>query len=536
MLGRFLVRGVVVAGFSIAVGAGVGCTQLDTVSTTGDGTLDPGASFVSNAQAPVVKNSFVRDGVSWSRESVHPIMWDVPNDLGRLDDFVTVSMSTDGGAQYTPLDQITASDRYYRWTLPAQGGDKTRFRVTFHRTDDQGNITALRHLDTPEVTLLASQKKKYVWTEVAKEAPFGPRDGAGGVVFGGKMWLLGGWNPGVFSAQCANDVWSSKDGATWVQERPNTFKDPNAFDHKKDWEGRHYAGYHVFGGQMWIVGGDPLQGRYQTDSWSSTDGKTWTRRDVHTTEPRMITVTDPASPYYGQTIVDTSSKPVEVAQFGKRTVPITGVFAGKLFLMGGQRMQKYVDPEWPGAPATAFNDIWQSTDGSSFSQVAVKGPVWSPRGFVSEAVEHDGRMWVIGGGLTDDPLAGRKELTFNRDVWTTRDGVTWEENPTKAPFSPRFWHNVKVFDGRIWVINGYDGPVGGQGRQGDNLGDVWYSTDGTNWYEAKTPQDFVPRHAGTAWVHAGAIFIGSGNAIGADPKNPAESKWFADVWKMSPAP
>ena len=523
----------------MGIGAVAACTQVDTFVAVDDFGADGGPAVidptVSNANAPVMPLTAVPSGATWARESVHPLEWELPKDLGTLDDHVTVSVSDNGGAVYTPIDEVQLEERYFRWTLPAQGGPKVRVRLTLHRLEGDV-VKAVRHLDSPEVSLSPSQKKNYVFTRVANDAPFGPRDGAGGVVFGGKMWLLGGWSPGRFPAQCANDVWSSVDGANWTMERPNTFVDPEKFDTTKDWEGRHFAGYHVFGGQMWIVGGDPLQGRYQTDIWSSTDGKTWTRRDVHTSEPRMIRVTDPQSPYYGQTIVDPSSKPVEVAQFGKRTVPITGVFAGKLFLMGGQRMQKYVDPEWPGAPATAFNDIWQSSDGGSFTQVAVKGPVWSPRGFVSEAVEHDGRMWVIGGGLTDDPLAGRKELVFNRDVWTTRDGATWEENPAKAPFSPRFWHNVKVFDGRLWVINGYDGPVGGQGRQGDNLGDVWYSTDGTNWYEAKTPQDFVPRHAGTAWVHAGAIFIGSGNAIGADPKNPNESKWFADVWKMSPAP
>jgi hypothetical protein len=536
MLGRLVLRGVAVAVFSVVMGAGVGCTQLDTFSTTGDGTLDPGASFVSNAQAPVVKNTFVREGVSWARESVHPIMWEVPQDLGRIDDFVTVSMSSDGGAQYTPLDQITTSDRYYRWTLPSQGNEKVRFRVTFHKSDDQGNITALRHLDTPDVTLTASQKKKYVWTQVAKEAPFGPRDGGGGVVFGGKMWLLGGWNPGVFAAQCANDVWSSKDGATWVQERPNTFKDPNAFDHKKDWEGRHYAGYHVFGGQMWIVGGDPLQGRYQTDIWSSPDGKTWTRRDVYTSTPRKILVTNPDNPLYGQYIVDETSRPVEAAQFGLRTVPITGTFKNKLFVMGGQRMVKYVDPEYPGAPAKAFNDIWQSTDGGTFTALPTEGPMWSPRGFVSESVEFRDRMWVIGGGLTDDPAAGREKLEFNNDVWSTPDGVRWEESKDRAPFSPRFWHNVKVFDDRLWVINGYDGPDGGQGSLGDNLRDVWYSTDGSNWYEASPPEVFAPRHAGTAWVHEGALYVGSGNAFGPDAAKPDQAKWFADVWKMAPAP
>jgi hypothetical protein len=35
----------------------------------------------------------------------------------------------------------------------------------------------------------------YVWHQVAADAPFAPRDGAGALVHDGRMWLLGGWYP-----------------------------------------------------------------------------------------------------------------------------------------------------------------------------------------------------------------------------------------------------------------------------------------------------------------------------------------------------
>ena len=98
----------------------------------------------------------------------------------------------------------------------------------------------------------ASVAPEYEWIQVASNAQFAPRDGAGALVFDKKMWLLGGWNPGDkqhFPRICNNEVWSSTDGAAWSLIKPNTFWDAN-FDSTKDWEGRHTAGYVVFENKM----------------------------------------------------------------------------------------------------------------------------------------------------------------------------------------------------------------------------------------------------------------------------------------------
>lgn len=104
------------------------------------------------------------------------------------------------------------------------------------------------------------------WVRIIGSAAFAPRDGAGGVVHRGKMWLLGGWNPGDkthFPLVCNNEVWSSKDGSAWAVEKSNTFL-TGQFDPERDWEGRHTAGYVVFKNRMWIIGGDPIQGTTKT--------------------------------------------------------------------------------------------------------------------------------------------------------------------------------------------------------------------------------------------------------------------------------
>src|SRR2546422_5462948 len=84
----------------------------------------------------------------------------------------------------------------------------------------------------------------YAWERVTAKAPFAPRDGAGALTFQGRMWLLGGWNPGDkkhFPRTCNNEVWSSADGKEWRLDKANSFLD-KTFDPSKDWEGRHTAG------------------------------------------------------------------------------------------------------------------------------------------------------------------------------------------------------------------------------------------------------------------------------------------------------
>lgn len=530
---RFPTLPAFVLGSFVLLSAG-GCGKWGgTEPTDGLEDVPPGPIDVTKLNAPTFPNASVPTGATWARESVHPIVWTVPVDLGPIDETATLEASFDGGAIWQFLDEVAVADQLYRWVLPGEGPAVGRARVTFHRADRGDNKIPVRRLETADAKLGPSQKRKYTWEKVAQEAPFGPRDGAGGLVFDNKMWLIGGWNEDRFPSVTANDVWSSTDGANWTQEKPNTFLKADTFDRAKDWEGRHFAGYHVFDGKMWIVGGDAVQGRYQTDVWSSPDGRKWTRHDIHTSTPRRYLVTDPQDPSYGQYRTDETVRAVEEAQFGHRTRHVTSTFRGKLFLMGGQRIEKFVDPDWPGAPGKLFNDVWTSPDGASWTQVQTTGPMWAPRALVSEAVEHDARMWLVGGGAHDDPEAGRAEHEYRNDIWSTADGATWEETAERPPFSPRIWHNVKVFDGRIWVINGYDGDATGSGRDHHNLRDAWYSTDGRNWYDGSPPTDFAERHAGTVWVYKGALFVGSGNAIGADPVRPDQTKWHADVWKMS---
>lgn len=298
------------------------------------------------------------------------------------------------------------------------------------------------------------------------QAAFASRDGAGALVFNGRMWLLGGWNPGDkahFPKICNSELWSSIDGVTWNLEAKQA-----------PWEGRHTAGYVVHRGRLWIVGGDCNQGHYQSDVWSSADGIHWECVNDH-------------------------------VPWAPRALHHTAAFAGKSWVMGGQTM-----PRFAGADEHFYDDVWCSEDGAQWTRVVEHAP-WKPRGMIGFSAVFRGRLWLLGGGTYDTPTTPTRN--FYNDVWSTADGVHWERHLEHAPWSPRQYHDVAVFDNRLWVLEGYYKDSG-------NRNDVWHSADGVTWQEvSSTP--WKPRHAASVFVHDGGLWMVAGNNM--EP----------DVWKLT---
>lgn len=311
------------------------------------------------------------------------------------------------------------------------------------------------------------------WEAVNLDAPFAPRDGAGLLSYKGRMWLLGGWNPGDkinFPSICNSEVWSSIDGISWMLETKQA-----------PWEGRHTAGYVVHKGKMWIIGGDANQGHYQPDVWNSEDGVNW--------------------------ILVNGNLP-----WGQRVLHHTVVYKNKIWVMGGQTMPQKV----PSGPPTIFyNDVWCSENGYDWDKVTPNAG-WEPRGMIGGNAVFKERMWILGGGTYDTPEFPKPRKRYN-DVWSSKDGVYWNRHIKHCPWQARSYHEIAVYSGKLWIMEGGDGIRKPDGT--NNRNDVWYSKDGINWFEMPDIP-WAPRHAASVVVHNNALWIIAGNNM------------TSDVWKL----
>lgn len=320
-----------------------------------------------------------------------------------------------------------------------------------------------------------TKETRYRWTQITDNAPFAARDGAGALVFKDRMWLLGGWNPNDkahFPRICNNEVWSSTNGSDWTLVKANTFLDEH-FDNERDWEGRHTAGYAVYQDRLWIIGGDVNQGHYHYDVWNSEDGAHWTHVNAQTPVP-----------------------------WGPRALHYTAVFNDALWVIGGQTV-----PQLAAATPAYYADCWKSTDGVHWQQIARQDPAWTARGMIGGSAVFKNRIWILGGGLYDTPE--RPERSFYNDVWSSADGLCWQCHTESAAWTARQYHEVAVFDDKLWVLEGWNQH---------NRNDVWYSPDGVEWLEVETP--WAPRHAASVFVFRDALWMVAGNNM------------QSDVWKL----
>lgn len=285
-----------------------------------------------------------------------------------------------------------------------------------------------------------------------------------------KFWMVGGWNgdpvPEGFSdvpedtyppRNTTNEVWSSPDGVAWTLELPH--------DHPQ-WERRHGHSTVLWRDRLWMIGGDHHQGKYNHDVVSGADGVNW-----------QVEVVDPP--------------------WQPRALQFSGVYDDRLWMAGGQDL---VGPE---EDYVYHNDVWSSVDGVNWVQVVGDAPAsatrWAGRSMVSQLVEFKGRMWLVGGATYTEALP----RTYYADVWSTTDGATWTEH-TAPGWQGVAWHDVAVFDGRMWILFGGNGS--------GNLNQIWYTDDGEVWTELPADQNPTPTsHAQGVAVGPDFLLYAGGN-------------------------
>lgn len=113
-----------------------------------------------------------------------------------------------------------------------------------------------------------------------------------------------------------------------------------------------------------------------------------------------------------------------------------------------------------------FNDVWSSEDGVSWEQVTESAD-FSPRGHFQAAAFNDA-LYIIGGSIG---IGTGGAESFTNEVWKTQDGEIWELVSTTGMPSTVTGHQVAEFQGKLWLIGGY-----GYDRE-----KIYSSADGENW-------------------------------------------------------
>jgi len=290
------------------------------------------------------------------------------------------------------------------------------------------------------------------WTRTAQwqqgqEGPqmWRPRAYFGSVTHRGRMFVIGGQNfetapnpiypdgcaflppgvpclPFIPASTFFDDVWSSKDGATWTAE---TIDAP--------WPGRAGLSAVVHKGAIYVLGGSQGDdastggtGRILFDDvWMSRDGRNW--EEVVAQGPKW-------APRAGAAVISKN---------------------GYIYVLGGERgFTCGFDATSPCQPATNtlyFNDVWRSPDGAEWEQVTPSAG-WSPRPGHQCVVVLD--QIVCFGGYGEIP--GVPPVAANpMDVWTSKDGATWTElmSPASPPWNAGSPAGIK-YDFDAVVISG----------------------------------------------------------------------------------
>jgi hypothetical protein len=261
------------------------------------------------------------------------------------------------------------------------------------------------------------------------------RDGAGLIQTGpNQIAMLGGWsNPGSpWPNTTTNQILISNDWGRSFTEALAHVDDPPQTGSGARWKPRHYAGWigpYNFGGidYVMVIGADP-QSAYATGHLNDEGYNTGIKHDVWRAPCSDLT---------------TWTRMTAAAEFGAIHGHICWQYAGALYVAGGQT----------DAILGGLNShVWRSTDcGATWAQLADAS--WPARGFVTNPVDWRGLTWLWGGGTYHNTVGLR---TYYNDLWTF-DGTIWTQVAQSNAPTAREYHSLKLWDDRLWVLNGYNG-------------------------------------------------------------------------------
>lgn len=283
---------------------------------------------------------------------------------------------------------------------------------------------------------------------------------------------------------------------------------------------RDSAGELVFNNKMWILGGwyNSSQPSLR-DVWSSADGEHWTCVNasapwIHGEHPVALAFDNkmwvmsgwcngrlPGANAGNQ--VWHSSDGASWTQ-ATAAAPWTARIGAAGAVLGGKMwILGGVQGYGSDSTNTPLSDVWSSSNGVDWQQATANAP-WAGRGF-HQVLAYDNKLWVLGGG---NYYYDRSERVGSNDVWSSADGVNWIRATEHAAWDARMWHSATVYNNAMWVLGGFPGGPNGTGA---NYGDVWRSTDGANWTQVPADSIWQPRHEHSVYDFQDKLWVVAGN-------------------------
>lgn len=309
----------------------------------------------------------------------------------------------------------------------------------------------------------------YLWKLLNNNlpTPLAFKDGIGGVVHDGKMYALGGWSTGPNMGTTYNTVLFSVDGITWTQSvQPAS------------WSGRHVMPVVSHKGRIFVLGGDQNSGNYQPDvhSWTGDEDEEW---EIETLD----------------------------APWGNRAGHIAFSLGDYIYVGFGQTVTNLTP-----APTTFFTDLWRSETGRGDTWELVNAKCVSGyRGYFSNSPAIlDGEAYFIGGGCYDTSDFPTRELKNDVFAMNADGEIRLVNHGKNSPITKLMYHNICAFDGKLWVLAGWNG--------GDKKAVFMSADKGETWALQPAPP-WAVRHAAMCIPFNDKLYFGTGMNV-------------KDMWRM----
>ncbi|MDD2999840.1 MAG: hypothetical protein PHV05_12320, partial [Candidatus Riflebacteria bacterium] len=134
-------------------------------------------------------------------------------------------------------------------------------------------------------------------------------------------------------------------------------------------------------------------------------------------------------------------------------------------------------------------------------------------------VVFNNKLWIIAGETVDQ----NGDTVLLDDCWSSSDGISWQAGSSIVSFSPRKMAVATVINGKLRLWGGYGQNLNGQTGA---LNDAWSTTNGETWLLESSTSPFGSR------CGAGYVFYNDRIWITGGASSPVAfgATYYNDIW------